>query len=146
VCIVSPPDRRSRCAMELLDECVGTREQQAGVATVFPTHEIGRSTVGTADLENLAVSVWLSSAVSLDDDPIPRLGVHDLLLHPPIHDLTRATVIRAGALVTTREDLRPNGGPPTLVHRFAAASRWDHDECDNDQRRAVAGERIPAQT
>ena len=43
--------------MKFLDRRVGTREQQADVATIAPANEIGRTAVGATGLENLAISV-----------------------------------------------------------------------------------------
>jgi hypothetical protein len=54
----------------VLDCSVGTGKEEALVAVLSPTHDVGRCTVLTAHFDDLGVTVPLADMVTLDDEAI----------------------------------------------------------------------------
>jgi hypothetical protein len=50
------------------------------MAVFFPTDEIRRRSFGAPDFQYLAVPVRFSEVVTSDDDAIPDVGLHHILL------------------------------------------------------------------
>jgi hypothetical protein len=65
------------------DDGVASREQQSHVSVVGPANEVRRTSAFTVHFEDFSVSVWLTDAMALDDDPVSDAGfqrVHRMLL------------------------------------------------------------------
>jgi hypothetical protein len=54
----------------VLDDRIGSGEEQTLVPVVVPTHDIRRRAVTPVDLEDLRVAVGFSDVVALDHDPV----------------------------------------------------------------------------
>src|SRR5215467_201550 len=70
--------RRSLSALlaRTFDDRVRTREHQAGV-TVVETHQVGRLTARSADLDDLACPVRLAHDVAMHVEPVPDGCLHE---------------------------------------------------------------------
>jgi hypothetical protein len=67
---------------------------------IVPPNNVGRPVVSTSDLEDLAIALRFPDAVTLDNDPISKLGFHQTL--PSVTDQIhhhRAASIRSGPFV-----------------------------------------------
>ena len=65
---------------EMLNRGVRTRKEQRLVSIFTPAHEIGRTSMRTADLQHLPINIMCPHTVPLDDDPITNARVHSSLL------------------------------------------------------------------
>jgi len=61
---------------DVLDHGVGSREEQADVPVVVPTHDIRGTTVVAPHLEDLGVPIGLTDMVALDDQSITYCCLH----------------------------------------------------------------------
>jgi hypothetical protein len=62
--------------IEVLDDGIGARKEQAGVTAIFPAHEKWRSAVLASYLQDLAISIRLTNVMASDDDPISNGCLH----------------------------------------------------------------------
>jgi hypothetical protein len=72
---------------DVLDRGIGAREEEALVPVVVPADEVGRSTVLAADLEDLGIAVGFADVMTLDDQPVSNVRVHE---GPLVRQVTNA--------------------------------------------------------
>jgi hypothetical protein len=65
---------------EMVDRRVGTREEEALVSVVGPPDEVRRAAVVSVDLDDLRVAIGFTHVVTLDDQPVADVRLHDALL------------------------------------------------------------------
>jgi hypothetical protein len=80
----------------VLDEGIRTRKEESFVAVVTPPDAVGRTAVVTMHLEDLCVPIGLTHVMTLDDQSVTDLRLHDPA--PPCR-LAVASTVRETQLV-----------------------------------------------
>ena len=87
----------------MVDLTVRPGEHQRGATVVVPSDDVGRTTIGAADLDDLAGASTLTDVITLDDEFVTDVGMHHghllrLIVRAAVHRSTGAKVTEAGLI------------------------------------------------